>query len=117
MEKEQRAKVIVVGDTSVGKSNILSRYINNEFGRCDTTIGCESMVKIQEVNDRKIKLLVWDTAGQERYKSISQAYYKGAAAVILVYDITNLESFEHLAKWHEELSQSLLIQLQIPSLR
>lgn len=102
-------KAVIIGDSGVGKSNIISRYMSGEFGKCESTIGCESVIKKLEINGRKIKLMIWDTAGQEKYKSISQAYYRNAAAVILVYDITCHDSFENLCKWYEELGRLRVI--------
>ena len=81
-------KVVLLGDSGVGKSNILSRYLKNEFSYdTKTTVGVEFGAKSIEIEDFKIKAQIWDTAGQERYKSITNAYYKGAKGALLVYDI------------------------------
>ena len=100
-------KIILVGDTSVGKTNIINKYIKNEF-REDfyATIGVEFSHKIFVVENRKIKAQIWDTAGQERYKAITRAYYKGAKGAFIVYDITRKESFENVTKWAEQLKST-----------
>ena len=92
-------KIILVGDTSVGKTNIINKYIKNEF-REDfyATIGVEFSHKKFVVENRKIKAQIWDTAGQERYKAITRAYYKGAKGAFIVYDITRKETFDDVDK-------------------
>ncbi len=97
-------KVVLIGDSGVGKSNILSRYLHNEFN-FDTkaTVGVEFGSKKFELNDYKIKIQVWDTAGQERYKSITNAYYKGAKGALLVYDISKKETFDSVDRWIPDL--------------
>ena len=100
-------KIILVGDTSVGKTNIINKYIKNEF-REDfyATIGVEFSHKKFIVENRKIKAQIWDTAGQERYKAITRAYYKGAKGAFIVYDITRKETFDDVDKWRNELISS-----------
>ena len=99
-------KIILIGDTSVGKTNILSRFIRNEFDEnSKSTIGVEFGTKNFNLNDKIIKAQIWDTAGQERYRSITTAYYRGAAAIIICCDITNKESFYNLNNWIEEVSK------------
>ena len=109
-------KLVLIGDTGVGKTNILSRYINNEFSLAtQSTVGVEFGSKIIKKNDKLIKLQIWDTAGQERYKSITSAYYKGSKGAFVVYDISRKGTFENVDKWIEELkangSEDVLIML------
>ena len=109
-------KLVLIGDTGVGKTNILSRYINNEFSLAtQSTVGVEFGSKIIKKNDKLIKLQIWDTAGQERYKSITSAYYKGSKGALVVYDISRKGTFENVDKWIEELkangSEDVLIML------
>lgn len=88
------AKVIIVGDGGVGKTNILYRFCSNEYKpSLVSTIGVDFRNKNIDVEDKKIKLQLWDTAGQERFKNVNQTYFKGAMAVILTYSITNRDSF------------------------
>ena len=100
-------KIILVGDTSVGKTNIINKYIKNEFQEnFNATIGVEFSHKKFTVDNHKIKAQIWDTAGQERYKAITRAYYKGAKGAFIVYDITRKESFDNVDKWRNELANS-----------
>jgi len=93
-------KFIVIGDTAVGKSCLLHRFIDNKFKRESShTIGVEFGSKIVEVGGRNVKLQIWDTAGQERFRSVTRSYYRGAAGAILVYDITSRETYNHVASW------------------
>ena len=92
-------KLIIVGDTNVGKTNIMSKYIKDQFNiTSKSTIGVEFGTKILEIDNKKVKAQIWDTAGQERYKSITSAYYKGAKGAFIVYDITNKSTFESVDK-------------------
>ena len=104
---EQLFKIIIVGNSGVGKSNILGRYIKNEFNQeTKSTVGVEFASKKVTVNGVNIKLQIWDTAGQERYRSITSAYYKGSKGCFIVYDITSHQSFEDIEKWYEEIQKS-----------
>ena len=108
-EKENyKLKLIVLGDTSVGKTNIIQRYISDDYSsNTKSTVGVEFFNKTFHINKDIVKLEIWDTAGQERYKSITSAYYKGSRGVFLVYDITNLSSFEDLDKWKNEINEKV----------
>lgn len=100
-------KFVIVGDSGVGKTNILNRYVRNTFlldGK--STIGIELETKMFKIHDKIIKINIWDTAGQERFKSITSAYYKGAKAAIIVYDITNEKSFKNVDVWFKEIKDS-----------
>ena len=97
-------KIVLIGDTSVGKTNILSKYLTNEFDPdSKATVGVEFGTKDFKIENNIVKVQIWDTAGQERYRSITNAYYKGAKGSLLVYDITNPKSFENLDKWLSDL--------------
>ena len=109
-------KIVLIGDSGVGKTNILSRYINNEFSLAtQSTVGVEFGSKIIKKNGKVIKLQIWDTAGQERYKSITSAYYKGSRGAFVVYDITRKTTYDNIDKWIGELktngSEDVLIML------
>jgi small GTP-binding protein len=100
-------KVVLIGDSGVGKSNIMSRYLKDEFSiETKTTVGVEFGAKKIELNGNNIKAQIWDTAGQERYKSITNAYYKGSKGALLVYDITKKESFDNIDRWISELKNN-----------
>ncbi|BAT87819.1 hypothetical protein LR48_Vigan09g165500 [Vigna angularis] len=97
-------KVVVIGDSAVGKSQMLSRFAKNEF--CfdsKSTIGVEFQTRTVTINDKVIKAQIWDTAGQERYRAVTSAYYRGALGAMVVYDITKRQSFDHVARWVDEL--------------
>ena len=97
-------KIVLIGDTSVGKTNILSKYLSNEFDPdSKATVGVEFGTKDFKIENNIVKVQIWDTAGQERYRSITNAYYKGAKGSLLVYDITNPKTFESLDKWLSDL--------------
>jgi len=97
-------KVVLVGDSGVGKSNILSRFTRNEFNlQSKATIGVEFATRSISVEGKTLKAQIWDTAGQERYRAITSAYYRGAVGALLVYDITKGESFNNLERWLKEL--------------
>lgn len=99
-------KVVIVGDSGVGKSNILLRFTENNFSfSFHPTIGVDFKIKTFKLENFTIKLQLWDTAGQERFKNVANTYYKGAHAVLLVYDITNSTSFQNIEKWVEEVDQ------------
>ena len=104
---DQLYKIIIIGDSGVGKSNILGRYLHNEF-KHDTksTVGVEFGSKQLKVDGINIKLQIWDTAGEERYRAITSAYYKGSKGCFIVYDITSEISFENVEKWYEEIRKS-----------
>ena len=93
-------KFIIIGDTGVGKSCLLLQFIDRRFRqKHEVTIGVEFGAKMITVADTNIKLQIWDTAGQESFKSITRGYYRSAAGAILVYDITNRESFNNVSRW------------------
>ena len=104
---EQLYKIIIIGDSGVGKSNILGRYLNDEFKEnSKSTVGVEFGSKKVKVNGANIKLQIWDTAGQERYRSITSAYYKGSKGCFIVYDITSEQTFDNVEKWYQEIMKS-----------
>ena len=103
-EHDYICKIVLVGESSVGKTNILSRLCKNEFNTESTsTIGVEFASKVLTVDNKKIRLQIWDTAGQEKFKSITNAYYKNAKGALVVYDITKASTFEAVEKWVKEL--------------
>jgi small GTP-binding protein len=100
-------KLILVGDSGVGKTNILSKYLKNNFDPdSKATVGVEFGTKNIEIDNKKIKVQIWDTAGQERYKSITSTYYKGAKGAFIVYDITRKSTFDNIDKWIGDLKNN-----------
>ncbi|XP_051127495.1 ras-related protein Rab11D-like [Andrographis paniculata] len=97
-------KVVLIGDSSVGKSQMLSRFARNEFSLdSKATIGVEFQTRTVVIDRKSVKAQIWDTAGQERYRAVTSAYYRGALGAILAYDITKRKSFDHIPRWLEEL--------------
>jgi Ras-related protein Rab-11A len=114
LQKEYlRFKLIIVGDTGVGKTNIIGKYIADSFNEnTKSTVGVEFFTKSFKINEDYIKLEIWDTAGQERYKSITSAYYKGSNGALLVYDITRTATFDDIEKWINEVKDVVEGQLK-----
>ncbi|CAN0913977.1 Ras-related protein Rab11D [Linum grandiflorum] len=99
-------KLVLIGDSGVGKSNLLSRFTKNEFNlESKSTIGVEFATKSMNLDGKVIKAQIWDTAGQERYRAITSAYYRGAVGALLVYDVTRRSTFENVARWLKELRE------------
>merc|ERR1712216_523256 len=97
-------KVVLIGDSGVGKSNLLSRFTRNEFSlESKSTIGVEFATRSLDVDGKTVKAQIWDTAGQERYRAITSAYYRGAVGALLVYDLTKHATFENVERWLKEL--------------
>ncbi|XP_021732645.1 ras-related protein Rab2BV-like [Chenopodium quinoa] len=97
-------KIVLIGDSGVGKSNILSRFTRNEFClESKSTIGVEFATRTLQVEGKVVKAQIWDTAGQERYRAITSAYYRGAVGALLVYDLTKKQSFDNVNRWLHEL--------------
>jgi Ras-related protein Rab-4B len=93
-------KFLIIGSASTGKSCILHRFLENSFKNDSThTIGAEFGSKVLSIGSRNIKLQIWDTAGQERFRSVTRSYYRGASGALLVYDITNRESYNAVTNW------------------
>uniref|UniRef100_A0A671VWV2 Ras-related protein Rab-25 n=1 Tax=Sparus aurata TaxID=8175 RepID=A0A671VWV2_SPAAU len=96
--------VVLIGDSGVGKSNLLSRFTRNEFNlESKSTIGVEFATRSIQVDGKTIKAQIWDTAGQERYRAITSAYYRGAVGALLVYDIAKHLTYENVERWLKEL--------------
>ncbi|KAF7290587.1 Ras-related protein Rab-18 [Mycena indigotica] len=103
-------KLLLIGNSSVGKSSLLLRFSDEQWlpeDESSATIGVDFRVHKMEVKGKKVKLSIWDTAGQERFRTITSSYYRGAQGVILVYDVSNRESFDALPRWYSELEASL----------
>ncbi|KAB2066068.1 hypothetical protein ES319_A09G133800v1 [Gossypium barbadense] len=109
-------KVVLIGDSAVGKSQLLARFARNEFSvDSKATIGVEFQTKTLVIDNKTVKSQIWDTAAQERYRAVTSAYYRGAVGAMLVYDMTKRQSFDNMARWLEELrghaDQNLVIML------
>ena len=106
----QNIKCVVVGDGAVGKTCLLVRYAYDSFSPTFiTTIGIDFKIKHLDLDDAKVKLQIWDTAGQERFRTITVSYFKGAHGIILLYDVTDRETFESIRNWIQQVGNSASI--------
>ena len=107
IKEDLKLKLVLLGDSGVGKTNLISRYISNSFDEnTRATIGVEFFCKNFRINKKRtIKVEIWDTAWQERYKAITSVYYKGAKGAFIVYDITSRKTFENIDKWIGEIKE------------
>eukprot|EP01083_Nonionella_stella_P151319 483325_1 len=99
-------KTVLIGDSGVGKSCLLLRFADDSFtDSYISTIGVDFRFRTVSIDKKTVKLQIWDTAGQERFRTITSAYYRGAHGIIMVYDVTNPESFEHVEDWLTEVNR------------
>jgi len=106
MSKTLNFKLVLLGDAAVGKSSLVERFCKNEFLEFQApTIGAAFLTQQVQLDDHIVKFEIWDTAGQERYRSLAPMYYRGAAAALVVYDITAQESFQGAKTWIDELQR------------
>lgn len=97
-------KIVLIGDSAVGKSNLLARFARDEFyPNSKSTIGVEFQTQKMEINGKEVKAQIWDTAGQERFRAVTSAYYRGAVGALVVYDISRRQTFEDVGRWLNEL--------------
>ena len=102
--KELNIKIILIGDSNVGKTTILLNYVQNEFNEdMIHTVGLENKVKIMNIRGFRAKVQIWDTAGQEKYNSLSQQFFRNVDGILLVFDLTNKDSFNNIKKWLNEI--------------
>ena len=99
-------KILTLGDTGVGKTSIIQKFVNDKFSQnMLSTIGVDFQSKIIMIDNTKVKLKIWDTTGQERFKTLTSQYYNGADGALLIFDVTNKESFERINFWMNELNE------------
>lgn len=100
-------KLLIIGDSGVGKSSLLIRFSDDTFsGSYITTIGVDFKIRTVVIDGQRVKLQIWDTAGQERFRTITSTYYRGTHGVIIVYDVTNGESFANVRRWLQEIEHN-----------
>ncbi|XVF88517.1 hypothetical protein PTKIN_Ptkin19aG0057000 [Pterospermum kingtungense] len=104
--KNIQAKLVLLGDMGTGKTSLVLRFVKGQFFEFqESTIGAAFFTQVLSLNEATIKFDIWDTAGQERYHSLAPMYYRGAAAAVVVYDITSSDSFQRAKKWVLELQR------------
>ena len=100
MNYDEKCQLLIVGDSTVGKTSILSRYTSGTFNaNYLATVGLDFFQKEEIFNGKTIRIKIWDTAGQERYKSLTQGFFRNAQGIMVVYDVTNMETFDNLQYW------------------
>jgi len=103
-------KIVLIGDSAVGKSNLLARFARDEFyPNSKSTIGVEFQTQKLDINGKEVKAQIWDTAGQERFRAVTSAYYRGAVGALLVYDISRRLTFENIGRWLNELQSKFCL--------
>ena len=107
MEEDYVFKIVVIGDSAVGKTQLLGRFTRDEFFLdSKSTIGIEFQTRTVDIARHRVKAQIWDTAGQERFRAVTSAYYRGAFGALLVYDISRRSTFENIVCWLLELNST-----------
>ena len=116
MNYDQKCQFIIIGDATVGKTSILNRFSDGTFNsNYLATVGLENITKDEIIDDKTIRIKIWDTAGQERYQSLAKSFYRNAEGVILVYDVTNLKTYENLKFWLQSIKNNMVADMgEIP---
>ena len=108
MNYDVKCQLLIIGNSNVGKTSIITRFTNGTFSQNYlATVGVDNYTKIETIDNKNVQIKLWDTAGQEKYKSLTKSFFRGAEGVILVYDITNLESFTDLKLWINSIKENL----------
>lgn len=113
-DHDMHLKLLMLGDTGVGKTCMLQTYVYDTFSPTFiTTIGIDFKIKHQEIAGTKLKLQIWDTAGQERFRTITVSYFKGAHGIILMYDVTDRETFDSISHWLAQIKEHADSQVNV----
>ena len=111
MNYDKKCQLLIVGDSTVGKTSILSRYAHGEFNKHYlATVGLDFFKKDEIFDGKTVRIKIWDTAGQERYKALTQGYFRNAEGIMIVYDVSNLNSFENLKYWIQSVKSHINIE-------
>ncbi len=106
MYRDVLFKILLIGDSGVGKTSVILRYTKNTFQeQFFNSIGVDFKSKDLNIDGRKVKLQIWDTAGQERFRTITTSYYRGAHAIVIVFDLTKRQTYEHIQKWMNDINR------------
>ncbi|RWW86848.1 hypothetical protein BHE74_00004354 [Ensete ventricosum] len=113
-EEEYLFKVVIIGDSAVGKSNLLSRYARNEFNlHSKATIGVEFLTQTVDIDGKEVKAQIWDTAGQDRFRAVTSAYYRGAFGALVIYDVSRRSTFDSVSRWLDELNNTTVAKMLV----
>ena len=118
MNYDKKCQLLIIGDSTVGKTSILNRYTNGEFNtNYLATVGLDFFKKDEIFDGKTVRIKIWDTAGQERYKSLTQGYFRNAEGILIVFDVSNSETFEHLKYWIQSVKTHIhLDKGQVPAI-
>lgn len=104
MDYDEKCQLLIIGDSTVGKTSILSRFTNGTFNaNYLATVGLDFFTKDEVINGKNVRIKIWDTAGQERYKALTKGFFRNAQGIMVVYDVTNLETFDNLKYWIDSI--------------
>lgn len=113
--KKPRVKLLILGDSGVGKSSILIRYTEQKFNHSHiATIGLDFKTKTIEIDGKRLEMQVWDTAGTEKFRVITRTYYQASSGIIIAYDVADQKSFDNVSKWLEQIKNN--VQDEIPKI-
>jgi small GTP-binding protein len=114
MNYDEKCQLLIIGDSTVGKTSLLFRYTEDKYSSQHlATVGIDFFTKDETFNEKVVRIKVWDTAGQERFRSLTNAFFKNAQGIILVYDVNNLETFENLKYWIQSININLGEKVEI----
>ena len=104
MNYDEKCQLLIIGDSTVGKTSILSRFANGTFNaNYLATVGLDNFTKDETIDDKNVRIKIWDTAGQERYKALTKGFFRNAQGIMIVYDVTNQETYESLKYWIQSI--------------
>ena len=108
MNYDEKCQLLIIGDSTVGKTSILSRFANGTFNsNYLATVGLENFTKDEIIDNKTVRIKIWDTAGQERYKALTKGFFRNAQGIMIVYDVTNAETFENLTIWIKSINEHM----------
>ena len=108
MNYDVKCQLLIIGDSSVGKTSILTRFANGTFNsNYLATVGLDSFTKDETIDDKNVRIKIWDTAGQERFKSLTKGFFRNAEGIMIVYDVTNQETYESLKYWIQSIKTNI----------
>jgi len=108
MNYDEKCQLLIIGDSTVGKTSILSRFANGTFNsNYLATVGLDNFTKDEIIDNKTVRIKIWDTAGQERYKALTKGSFRNAQGIMIVYDVTNAETFENLTIWIKSINEHM----------